>query len=61
MTITYPDFYDADVNEMTAGQLAVLLETRLRLRSIPGTAEIVDDFAVELLANVTEDEDGDEG
>lgn len=61
MTATYPDFYDADVDEMTAGGLAALLGVRHRLASVPGAAGIVDDFAAELLANVTEDDDEDWG
>jgi hypothetical protein len=62
MTTTYPDFYDADVDEMTAGGLAVLLEVRTRLLRLAPESFIiatVDEFAAELLANVT-DEDGDE-
>jgi hypothetical protein len=53
--------YDADVDEMTAGGLAVLLEVRLRLASVPGAVEIVDAFAAEVLANVTDDEDEEGG
>jgi hypothetical protein len=57
---TVPDVYDSDVDEMTAGQLVVLLEIRLRLASFAGTAEIVDAFAAELVANLDEADDGDQ-
>jgi hypothetical protein len=40
--------------------LVVLLEIRLRLASFAGTAEIVDAFAAELVANLDEADDGDQ-
>lgn len=57
---TYPDFYDSDTDEMTGGQLAVLLEARLRLRDFPAAVEIVDAFAAEVLALATDEEDEDD-
>jgi hypothetical protein len=62
---TYPDVYDSDVDEMTAGALAALAEVRQRLvahyahdpHASATVAGVVDEYAYELVENVTEEDE----
>lgn len=56
MTQETPAVYEADVDEMTAGALAALLEVRNRL-GLTFAGQVVDDYAAELVSGALDEDD----